>query len=296
MDLCQPSVIRMLMEEAGIKFRKDFGQNFLVNPQIPERIADSCADRRDCTVLEIGPGIGCLTKQLAMRYEKVIAVEIDRGLLPILSKTLADYQNVKVINADVMELDLRALVEEEAGGRDVVVCANLPYYITTPILMRLLECGVHFSSITVMVQAEVAKRLSASAGDGDYGAITAVLGYYGTVRRLFTVPAGCFMPAPKVNSAVVRIDLFDECPYSMKDSALFFGLVKAAFGQRRKTLVNAITAAYAHFSKEDIAFALTKLGFSESIRGERLSTADFAALSDCLYDFFQDKTDNFEKI
>ena len=205
MDLCQPSVIRQLMEEAGIRFRKDFGQNFLINPAVPERIADSCADREDCMVLEIGPGIGCLTRELALRYEKVVAIEIDRGLLPVLAKTLADCPNAHVVNADVMKIDIPRLIKEEAEGRDVVVCANLPYYITTPILMRLLECGVPFRSITVMVQAEVATRLTAKAGESDYGAITAVLGYYGDVKRLFTVPAGCFMPAPKVNSAVIRI-------------------------------------------------------------------------------------------
>ncbi|MBR2951686.1 MAG: 16S rRNA (adenine(1518)-N(6)/adenine(1519)-N(6))-dimethyltransferase RsmA [Clostridia bacterium] len=284
MDLCQPSVIRQLMEEAGIRFRKDFGQNFLINPAVPERIADSCADREDCMVLEIGPGIGCLTRELALRYEKVVAIEIDRGLLPVLAKTLADCPNAHVVNADVMKIDIPRLIKEEAEGRDVVVCANLPYYITTPILMRLLECGVPFRSITVMVQAEVATRLTAKAGESDYGAITAVLGYYGDVKRLFTVPAGCFMPAPKVNSAVIRIDLHKKCPYDVLDRSLFFGLIKAAFGQRRKTLVNAITSSYQSFSKDCVIKALNQLGFSETVRGERLSTSDFAALSDLLYE------------
>ncbi|MBR6795163.1 MAG: 16S rRNA (adenine(1518)-N(6)/adenine(1519)-N(6))-dimethyltransferase RsmA [Clostridia bacterium] len=284
MDLCQPSVIKQLMEEAGIRFRKDFGQNFLINPAVPERIADSCADREDCMVLEIGPGIGCLTRELALRYEKVVAIEIDRGLLPVLAKTLADCPNAHVVNADVMKIDIPRLIKEEAEGRDVVVCANLPYYITTPILMRLLECGVPFRSITVMVQAEVATRLTAKAGESDYGAITAVLGYYGDVKRLFTVPAGCFMPAPKVNSAVIRIDLHKKCPYDVLDRSLFFGLIKAAFGQRRKTLVNAITSSYQSFSKDCVIKALNQLGFSETVRGERLSTSDFAALSDLLYE------------
>ena len=284
MDLCQPSVIKQLMEEAGIRFRKDFGQNFLINPAVPERIADSCADREDCMVLEIGPGIGCLTRELALRYEKVVAIEIDRGLLPVLAKTLADCPNAHVVNADVMKIDIPRLIKEEAEGRDVVVCANLPYYITTPILMRLLECGVPFRSITVMVQAEVATRLTAKAGESDYGAITAVLGYYGDVKRLFTVPAGCFMPAPKVNSAVIRIDLHEKCPYDVLDRSLFFGLIKAAFGQRRKTLVNAITSSYQSFSKDCVIKALNQLGFSETVRGERLSTSDFAALSDLLHE------------
>ena len=207
MELCQPNVIRALMEEAGIKFRKDFGQNFLINSAVPARIADECAERSDCLVLEIGPGIGCLTKELALRYEKVVAIEIDKGLLPVLDKTLADFDNVKIISGDVMKLDLPALIAEEAKGRPVCVAANLPYYITTPILMRLLECGVPFSAITVMVQSEVASRFTAKAGTAEYGAITAVLAYYGEAKKLFTVPAGCFLPAPKVNSAVMRIDL-----------------------------------------------------------------------------------------
>ena len=176
MNLCSPSVVRRLMEEEGIHFRKDFGQNFLIDPSVPERIAASCADRSDILVLEIGPGIGCLTQQLAENFERVLAIEIDRGLIPVLGKTLAEYDHVRVVNADVMEVDLPALIAEEAGGREVAVCANLPYYITTPILMRLLECGVPFSSITVMVQNEVASRLAAKPGASDYGAITAVLG------------------------------------------------------------------------------------------------------------------------
>lgn len=282
MELCQPNVIRALMEEAGIKFRKDFGQNFLINSAVPARIADECAERSDCLVLEIGPGIGCLTKELALRYEKVVAIEIDKGLLPVLDKTLADFDNVKIISGDVMKLDLPALIAEEAKGRPVCVAANLPYYITTPILMRLLECGVPFSAITVMVQSEVASRFTAKAGTAEYGAITAVLAYYGEAKKLFTVPAGCFLPAPKVNSAVMRIDLYKESPYKIKDVKLFFALIHAAFAQRRKTLVNAINAALPQYEKTLLAEVITSLGFSETVRGERLSCADFAALSDLL--------------
>ncbi|MBQ8175129.1 MAG: 16S rRNA (adenine(1518)-N(6)/adenine(1519)-N(6))-dimethyltransferase RsmA [Clostridia bacterium] len=281
MNLCNPSVVRALMAEEGITFRKEFGQNFLIDFTVPERIADSCADREDVLILEIGPGIGCLTKELALRYSRVVAIEIDNGLIPILERTMAEFDNVRVVHGDVMEIDLAALITEEAQGREVAVCANLPYYITTPILMRLLECGVRFSSITVMVQNEVAARLAAAPGKGDYGAITAVLGYHGTVKKLFTVPAGCFMPAPKVSSAVVRMDLYRENPHHPKDEHFFFSVIRAAFGMRRKTLCNAL-AVLGGFDKEGIAVAIEECGFPADVRGERLSTADFVRLSNAL--------------
>ena len=282
MDLCNLSVIKSLMADAGITFRKEFGQNFLTNRIIPEDIADNCADTPDRLVIEIGPGIGCLTQDLAMRYEKVVAIEIDKGLIPILDKTLADFDNVTVINDDVMKIDLHKLVEEHAQGREISVCANLPYYITTPILMRLLESGIKFSSITVMVQNEVARRLAAKAGSSDYGAITAVLGYYGSVRKLFKVSAGCFVPAPKVDSAVVRIDLYKEPIYDIKDEKLFKNLIKAAFEQRRKTLRNAISAKFPNIPSESILAAIAKIGKDEKVRGERLSTEDFVNLANIL--------------
>ena len=279
MNLCNPGVIKNLMEEAGITFRKDYGQNFLINPMIPEDIADGCADDGDRMILEIGPGVGCLTSELCRRYRKVVAVEIDRGLIPVLGQTLAEFDNVTVINEDVMNVDLAALVEQYAEGRPVSVAANLPYYITTPILMRLLESGVRFDSITVMVQQEVAARLCAAAGSKDYGAITAVLGYYGTTRRLFRVGAGCFLPAPKVDSAVIRIDLYKTPKYTPRDEALFFRTVHAAFEMRRKTLPNALSAGLS-LPKEVILSAMAKLGLPETVRGERLSTEQFVKLSD----------------
>ena len=282
MDLCNLSVIKSLMSDAGITFRKEFGQNFLTNRIIPEDIADNCADTSDRLVIEIGPGIGCLTQELAMRYRRVVAIEIDKGLIPILEKTLADFDNVTVINDDVMKIDLHKLVEEYAEGREVSVCANLPYYITTPIIMRLLESGVKFSSITVMVQNEVAARLAAKPGSADYGAITAVLRYYGNVRKLFKVSAGCFVPAPKVDSAVVRIDLYGEPKYDVKDEKLFKNLIKAAFEQRRKTLRNAISAKLPYLSPEEILSAITAIGHDEKVRGERLSTTDFVNLANIL--------------
>ena len=284
MELCNPSVIRSLMADAGIALKKEYGQNFLINPAIPARIAEECTEEQDSLIVEIGPGIGCLTKELAERYARVAAIEIDRGLIPVLAKTLADYDNVSVLNMDVMKVDLAAFVAEHAEGHPVSVCANLPYYITTPILMRLLESGVRFRTITVMVQAEVAARLAAAPGSADYGAITAVLGYYGEVRRLFTVSAGCFVPAPKVASAVVRLALYSEPRYTPKNEALFHRTVQAAFAQRRKTLVNALTALGTGLDKGRLTEIVTSLGHSPTVRGERLSTAEFVALSDALSD------------
>ena len=289
MDLCTLSVIKSLMSDAGITFRKEFGQNFLINRIIPEDIADNCADTSERMILEIGPGIGCLTQELALRYKKVVAVEIDKGLIPILQKTIGEYENVTVINEDIMKVDIASLVGEYSDGMEVSVCANLPYYITTPILMHLLESGVKFSSITVMVQNEVAQRLSAQPGSSDYGAITAVLGYYGSTRRLFRVSAGSFIPAPKVDSAVVRIDLYKEPKYDIKDETLFRNLIKSAFEMRRKTLQNALSAKLSGYSKEEILSAITNIGQDEKVRGERLSTEDFARLANTLTEIKEKK-------
>ena len=283
MDLCNLSVIKSLMAESGITFRKEFGQNFLTNRIIPEDIADNCTDNPNSLIIEIGPGIGCLTAELASRFKRVVAIEIDKGLIPVLDKTLAEFDNVTVINADVMKTDIAEIVREYSDGMPVSVCANLPYYITTPILMYLLESGVKFSSITVMVQNEVASRLSAPAGSSDYGAITAVLGYYGTVRKLFKVSRGCFVPAPNVDSAVVRIDLYKEPLYKPKNEKLFRNTIKAAFEMRRKTLQNALSAKLG-YKKELITQAILSIGHDENVRGERLSTEDFVKLSDYLND------------
>ena len=282
MDLCNLSVIKSVMADAGITFRKEFGQNFLTNRIIPEEIAEQCADDPESMILEIGPGIGCLTAELACRYAKVVAVEIDKGLIPVLDRTLAEFDNVTVINDDVMKIDLPALIAEHSEGRPVSVCANLPYYITTPILMMLLESGVKFRTITVMVQNEVAQRLVAPPGKADYGAITAILGYYGTVRRLFKVSAGSFVPAPKVDSAVIRIDLYREPKYSPKDETLMRNVIKAAFEMRRKTLQNALSAKLQGYTKEEIKDAIVSIGHPETVRGECLSTEDFVKLSDML--------------
>ena len=284
MDLCNLSVIKSVMADAGITFRKEFGQNFLTNRIIPEEIAEQCADDPESMILEIGPGIGCLTAELACRYAKVVAVEIDKGLIPVLDRTLAEFDNVTVINEDVMKIDLPALIAEHSEGRPVSVCANLPYYITTPILMMLLESGVKFRTITVMIQNEVAQRLVAPPGKADYGAITAILGYYGTVRKLFKVSAGSFVPAPKVDSAVIRIDLYREPKYTPKDETLMRNVIKAAFEMRRKTLQNALSAKLLGYTKEEIKDAIVSIGYPETVRGECLSTEDFINLSDKLYE------------
>ncbi len=282
MELTSPSVIRALMDEAGISFRKEFGQNFLINRETVERIADAASGERESLILEIGPGIGSLTRALSARYRRVVAVEIDRGLIPVLGKTLSDCDNVRVVEGDVMKVDLRALLEEEAGGLPVAVCANLPYYITTPILMRLLELRLPITSLTLMVQSEVADRLAAPAGSDAYGAITAVLGYYGEVRRLFTVAAGNFLPAPKVSSAVIKLTLYKEPRFTPSSEAFFFRTVEAAFSQRRKTLVNTLSSLGTGLDKAALTELVVSLGHSPTVRGERLSTADFVALSDAL--------------
>ena len=277
MNLCNPRMIRELMAEAGITFRRDLGQNFLIDPSVPEEIADVAASDPNALILEIGPGVGCLTAALAERYRRVVAIEIDRGLIPVLEKTLAEYDNLTVVNADCMTADLNAILSEAGGGIPgvdfpVAVAANLPYYITTPILLRLL----------VMVQKEVADRLAAAPGSRDYGAITAVLGYYGTVERRFTVQAGSFLPPPAVSSAVVTINLYPEPPYRPLSEKTFFDTVHAAFGQRRKTLVNALSARFSEIGKEGLAEIVSACGFPADVRGERLGTSDFVALSDAI--------------
>ena len=281
MNLCDIRTIRQIMDIYGLHFRKEFGQNFLKNNMVVEDIAEFCCEGRSKTILEIGPGIGVLTKELCLRYPNVVALEIDKGLIPVLQYTLNDFSNVKVHNQDVMEADLDALLSPYLSLGGVSVCANLPYYITTPILMKLLESRFPFEYITVMVQAEVADRLCAKAGSKAYGAITASIAYYGEAERLFVVPAQDFMPAPKVNSAVVRIRLYgDQKPNVPKNEALFFRTVKAAFEQRRKTLANALSAGFGELSKEQILEIIARCGYPADIRGERLDVAGFVALSD----------------
>ena len=284
MNLCDIKNIRQLMAMFSLNFRKEFGQNFLTDISVVEDIADSCCDDANSTILEIGPGAGSLTKELAQRYKNVIAVEIDNGLIPLLKYTLDEFKNVKIINSDVMKTDLKELLSESFAEGNVSVCANLPYYITTPIIMSLLESGLPFEYITVMIQSEVADRFCASAGNKAYGAITAVLNYYGVAEKLFTVTSDKFVPEPKVDSTVIRIKLHKEKPYNSIDEATFFRTIRAAFEQRRKTLPNALSAVFGELSKDKITEIITgKCGFPADIRGERLSTADFTMLSNELF-------------
>ncbi|MBQ8432125.1 MAG: 16S rRNA (adenine(1518)-N(6)/adenine(1519)-N(6))-dimethyltransferase RsmA [Clostridia bacterium] len=282
MNLCDIKTVRQIMAMFNLSFRKEFGQNFLIERSVVQDIAWECCEDENSAILEIGPGIGTLTYELASCRREVVALEIDRGLIPVLSYTLGEFDNVKVINEDVMQTDLEALLAPYFEKGKVSVCANLPYYITTPILMKLLECGLPFDYITIMIQAEVADRLCAKAGSKDYGAITAVLAYYGVAEKLFKVPAGKFLPAPKVDSTVIRIRLHKEKPYRPLDEAILFRTVKAAFGQRRKTLANALGAGFSELSKEEIASAIAACGHEPTIRGERLDIAEFTALSDAL--------------
>lgn len=284
LNLCDPKTIRQVMDMFGLNFKKEFGQNFLTDNMTVEDIADACSDDSDVTVLEIGPGIGCMTRELAKRYKRVIALEIDTGLIPVLKYTLDEYKNVTVINDDVMKADLNEILAPYFAEGKVCVCANLPYYITTPILMKLIESKLPFESITVMVQSEVADRLCAGAGGKNCGAITAAIDYYGHAERLFVVNAERFMPPPKVNSAVAKITLYKDKPIVPKNEDMFFRTVKAAFEQRRKTLPNSLMTGFSEISKERLTEIIIECGHRADVRGEKLTVSDFCKLSDALYD------------
>ena len=284
MNLCDLKTVKQIMAMFRLTFRKEFGQNFLTDRMVVEDIADECCFDENSTILEIGPGIGTLTYELALRRRQVVALEIDRGLIPVLKYTLDEFDNVRVINQDVMETNLEELLAPYFAEGPVSVCANLPYYITTPILMKLLESGLPFEYITIMIQSEVADRLCAKAGSKDYGAITAVLAYYGEAEKLFVVPADRFVPAPKVNSTVIRIKLHRDKPCKPKDEALMFRTIRAAFAQRRKTLANALGAGFPELTREQIAEVIEACGHKADIRGERLDIAQFTEMSDRLHE------------
>ncbi len=287
MNLCDMRQIKQIMAMFHLNFKKELGQNFLCDRNVVEDIADGCCDDRRSTILEIGPGIGTLSWALAERFERVQAVEIDRTLIPVLGFTMGSYPNFSVRNEDVMKADLGALLADDFAKGPVSVCANLPYYITTPILMKLLESRLPFDNITIMIQAEVADRLCARAGTSAYGAITAVLAYYGVAEPLFRVPADRFVPAPKVDSEVVRIRLHKVRPYHPKDEGLMFRTIRVAFEHRRKTLSNALAAGFSELSKEELTDLIVACGHRADIRGERLDIAQFVALSDAIGDAIQ---------
>ncbi len=278
MDLCNPEEIKALLTRHGFRFSRSMGQNFLIDGAIPRDIAAASGADRTSGVLEIGPGIGPLTKELAGRAGRVVAVELDRSLFPILDETLADCGNVEIVPGDIMKLDLGALIDEKLNGFTPIACANLPYNITTPVITALLECE-RFTSITVMIQREVARRVCAAPGTADYGAFSLLCQYYARCALLFDVPPSCFLPAPKVTSSVVRLEL-RPAPAEVEDRDFFFTVVRASFAQRRKTLLNALSAAFGdRLSKEDIRRAIETCGLPAEVRGERLGIPEFAALA-----------------
>ena len=264
-------------------FQKKFGQNFLIDGHVLDKIIAGAGVTKDDMVLEIGPGIGTMTQYLAEAAGKVVAVEIDRNLLPILQETLSDYDNVKVIHADVLSLDLEKLVQEENGGRPIKVVANLPYYITTPIIMALFEQHVPLANVTVMVQKEVAARMKSGPGSKDYGALSLAVQYYAEPYIVANVPCNCFMPRPNVDSAVIRLTRYEEPPVQVKDEKMLFKIIRASINQRRKTLQNGLNnSSELNFTKDQIAAAIAAAGFSPSVRGEALTLEQFARLTDIL--------------
>jgi 16S rRNA (adenine1518-N6/adenine1519-N6)-dimethyltransferase len=289
MNLCDITYVKRLMSRYQTGTKKSFGQNFLINKEIPESIAEASysyhltKSKKKSLAVEIGPGIGCLTYELASAYDKVIAIEIDSTLLPILEETLGEFDNVEVINNDFLKMDLEEFFSSYAEEYDISVCANLPYYITTPIIMALLErARGYLTSITVMVQKEVADRLCATTKKGDYGAITASIAYYGEAKKLFDVSPDNFLPAPKVTSSVVRIELYDYVKYKVNSEEMLFKTIQGAFSQRRKTLLNSLSSYFTNISKDKLQEVILSLGFEESIRGEKLTIEDFCILSDKL--------------
>lgn len=274
-----------VLQKYDFTFQKKFGQNFLIDTHVLDKIISAAHITNEDMVLEIGPGIGTMTQYLAEAAGKVIAVEIDKNLIPILSDTLSEYHNVRIINEDVLKLDLRKLADEENGGKAIKVVANLPYYITTPIIMGLFENHVPVESITVMVQKEVADRMQTGPGSKDYGALSLAVQYYAEPYIVANVPPNCFMPRPKVGSAVIRLTRHKEPPVEVKDEKLMFDIIRASFNQRRKTLANGLNNSdKITCSKEIITEAIEKLGKGPSVRGEALSLQEFASLSNDIFE------------
>ncbi len=272
-----------ILQKYKFSFQKKFGQNFLIDTHVLDKIINAAKITKEDMVLEIGPGIGTMTQYLAEAAGKVIAVEIDKNLIPILKDTLSAYENVQVINEDVLKLDLCALAERENGGKPIKVVANLPYYITTPIIMGLFESHVPVDSITVMVQKEVADRMQTGPGSKDYGALSLAVQYYAEPYIVANVPPNCFMPRPRVGSAVIRLTRHETPPVEVADEKLMFHIIRASFNQRRKTLVNGLNNSdQIPFSKEVIAEAVEKLGKGTGVRGEALTLEEFARLSNLL--------------
>lgn len=275
-----------ILQKYNFTFQKKFGQNFLIDTHVLDKIIRAAEITREDMVLEIGPGIGTMTQYLAEAAGKVVAVEIDKNLIPILSDTLSAYENVTIINEDVLKLDIQKLANEENQGRPIKVVANLPYYITTPIIMGLFENHVPVESITVMVQKEVADRMQTGPGNKDYGALSLAVQYYAEPYIVANVPPNCFMPRPKVGSAVIRLTCHEQPPMEVKDERLMFDIIRASFNQRRKTLANGLNNSdKLSFSKEEITEAIESLGKGSSVRGEALTLEEFAELSNYLWKY-----------
>lgn len=273
-----------VLQKYHFNFQKKFGQNFLIDPNVLERIMDAAEITGEDCVLEIGPGIGTMTQYLCERARHVISVEIDKNLIPILEDTLAAYDNKTIINEDILKVDMNRLAEEYNGGKPMKVVANLPYYITTPIIMGLFENKVPLKSITIMVQKEVADRMQEEPGTKDYGALSLAVQYYARPEIVANVPPNCFIPRPNVGSAVIRLTRYEDPPVTVKDEKKMFELIRASFNQRRKTLVNGLgNARNLNLSKDRITKALEEMGLSPMVRGETLSLEQFARLSDLLY-------------
>lgn len=281
MNLTNPSELKNILGAYGFSFSKSLGQNFLIDENILDKIIEGSGINGDFGALEIGPGAGTLTRALAERSKKTVAVEIDKRLLPLLGYTLNDFKNASVINADVMELDLNALIKKEFGEMPVAVCANLPYYITTPIIMKVLEECQGVKSMTVMIQKEVAERMVAPSGGKDYGALSVAVQFYTKPHIVCHAEPHCFLPQPKVASTVISLEILDKPAVEVSNKKLFFAIVKSAFGQRRKTLLNALSKSpYLSVEKEKIAAAIENAALKADIRGEKLSLYDFAAITD----------------
>lgn len=274
--------IKEILNKYGFSFSKALGQNFLVNPSVCPRMAELGGAKKGVGVIEVGPGIGVLTCELAQRAERVVAVELDKRLLPVLEETLAEFDNVKVVNDDILKIDLHKLIEDELDGLDVVVCANLPYYITSPVIMKLLEDRLPVKSITVMVQKEAADRLCAPLGTRQTGAVTAAVNYYANAEMLFKVSSGSFMPPPKVDSAVIKLTLHDNPTVDVTSEEMLFRVIKASFAQRRKTILNTLSATLG-ISKPELSEILKKAGVSQTARAEQLQLSDFASIANELY-------------
>ena len=273
--------IKDILSRHGFTFSKSLGQNFLINPSVCPRMAELSGAGKKVGVIEIGPGIGVLTNELCKLADKVVAIELDKRLLPVLEETLGEYDNLKVVNADVLETDLHKLIEEEFSGMEVVVCANLPYYITSPVIMKLLEDKLPISAITVMVQKEAAQRICAEVGSRQSGAVTVSVNYYAKPEMLFSVSAGSFMPAPRVDSAVIRLNVLDEPPVKVNDEKKFFSVIKAAFSQRRKVISNSLSSGLS-LDKSKTAEVLEKSGVPLNARAEKLSLQNFADIANNL--------------